>query len=322
MQAGESDSTEALPGILLVSEHLRARIVDNTTRINAVDYDTLPGYNGIASLVSTDRDRTIFAPAGLDYECGSTVPRMGKLAGLWNAPRVARMAIEQVDDRTVRLSQNGSEAAGLNVEISFHIGDRYIDQTITTWPDSDIQSSSTFWASYMLFVQNTSLYLHGRVKDGPQTQWLEMTSAGHNNNGGGTYFRGCDPAGKKWYEFITDNPVRRQSVFETAESRTATVEAGFKLGTLESFDDFFFGFVDDHVALWIFRKPANGNFSPWISASGAQALRRPAADFAINSGPQKAGERRTFYVRLVYKPYAGIEDLLQEVERFQSPVRR
>ncbi len=317
-QVYDDSTKDDLPGVLLVSEHLRVRIVDNTTRINAVDYSPLPGYNGIASLVSTGQERNIFAPAGLDYECSSTVPRMGKRSDLWNAPRVAPITITLVDSRTVRLAQKGSEAAGLNADITFRLGDRSIDQTITTWPDSDIQSSNTFWASYLLFVQNTSLYLRGELNDDAQPRWLEMTSAGHNSNGNGTYFRPCDPAGKTWDEFLTDNPVRRQAIIESPESRAATERAGFRLGTLKSFDNFFFGFVDDHVALWIFRQPANGYFSPWVSASGAQALRRPAADFALNSGPQKAGEKRTFSIRFVYKPYAGLDDLLKEVERFQS----
>jgi len=48
-------------------------------------------------------------------------------------------------------------------------------------------------------------------------------------------------------------------------------------------------------------------------------VRRPAWDFGIWSGPQEAGERRTHYVRLVYKPFAGIDDVLEEVQRFQAP---
>ena len=307
-----------MPGVLLVNEHLRVRIVDNAPRINSVDYAPLPGYNGIASLVATGQGRDIFAPAGLDYECSSTTPRMGKRADLWNAPRVAPIILNSIDGHTVRLAQAGSEAAGLNAEITYHLEDDHIDQTITTWPDSDIQSSSTFWASYMLFVQNTSLYLRGKTCDMAHTSWLEMTSAGHNGSGSGTYFRPCDPEGKQWYEFLTDNPVRRQAIVESPDSRALTERAGFRPGTLTSFDNFFFGFVDDYVALWIFRKPTEGQFSPWISASGNQALRRPAADFSIQSGPQRAGERRTFAVRFVYKPFAGLDDLLKEVDRFQT----
>jgi len=309
---------QEIPGVVLVNDRMRVRVVDNAVRINAVDYSLLPGYNGLASLVYTGQERNIFAPAGLDYESCSTVPRMGKRASVWNAPRMAPLRITQVDARTARLSQRGSDAAGLNVEVTFHLGDSCIDQSITTWPDSDIQSSSTFWASYLLFVQNTSLYLRGRLHHDGETRWLEMTSAGHSGSGSGTYFRPCSPAGKAWYEFLTDNPVTRQAVFETPESRSATELAGFEPGTLESFDNFFFGFVDNYVALWIFRQPPNGRFTPWVSASGAQALRRPAADFTIESGPQRAGERRRFYVRFVYRPYEGLDDVLREVAQFQS----
>ncbi len=59
-------------------------------------------------------------------------------------------------------------------------------------------------------------------------------------------------------------------------------------------------------------------FRPWISGSGAEVVRRPAWDYAIDSGPQKTGERRRFLVRLVYKPFAGLDDVLREVERFDA----
>ena len=312
-------SESRLVDVILTNGHLRARFVDNSIRINAVGDDSLPGYSGLASLVYIEQGRNLFAPAGLNYESCSTVPRMGQRAELWNAPRVAPMVLEQLDAHTVRLTQRGAEAAGLNVEIVYHIGEAQVDQTITTWPDKDIESSNMFWASYMLFVQNTSLYLHAALKDEPKTRWLEMTSAGHKGSGSGTYFRPFDPVAKAWHEFLTDNPVLRQAIFETPASRAATEQAEFKLDQLASFDNFFFGFVDDYVALWVFRQPENGRFNPWISASGAQAIRRPAWDFAISSGPQKAGERRSFAIRFVYKPFAGVEDVLKEVERFQTP---
>ncbi|MBI2516308.1 MAG: hypothetical protein HYV95_05275 [Opitutae bacterium] len=307
-----------LPGIVLTHGQLRARFTDNSPRLNSAGDEVLPGYSSVAALIEAGQRRNVFAPAGLNYEMCSTVPRLGKLADKWNAPRVAPLVMTQVDEHTVRYTQDGAETSGLNVELIYRLGPDHIDLTFTTWPIADIESSHTFWASYMLFVQNTSLYLRASLQGDPQTRWWELTSAGHNGEGDGTYFRPVDPAGKRWDEFLVDNPVLRQAVFETPASRAATLAAGFKAGRLVSFDNFYFGFVDDHVFLTIFRKPTDGYFAPRLSASGAQALRRPAWDFAIESGPQRAGERRTFEVRFVYKPYAGLDDLLQEVARFQS----
>jgi len=308
-----------LVGIVLSNGHLRARIVDNTDRFCPLGDSAMPGYNGLAALIDSGQGRNIVTPAGLNYESCRTVPKLGRRQDLWNAPRVAPMILEKLGDHTVRLSQKGADAAGLNVEIAFSLGETYIDQTIMEWPDVDIESSYSFWASYMNLVQNTSLYLHGALKDDRNAQWFEMTSAGHNGSGTGTFFRPCDPAGKTWDQFLIDNPVRRQAIIENPASLAATERAGFKMGQMVTFDNFFFGFVDDHVALWIFRKPMNGRFNSWISASGSEAVRRPAWDFGIESGPQKAGERRTYYVRLVYKPFAGVDDVLREVEQFQNP---
>ncbi len=317
-RADPSSSGPELPGVLLTSGHLRVRFVDNSPRLNVAGDGLLPGYSGVASLVYAGQERNIFGPGGLNYEMGSTTHKQGQRSDLWNAPRMAPMALEKIDARTVRLTQKGAEAAGLNVEIVYRLGESYIDQTITTWPDTDIESSRTFWASYMLFLQNTSLYLRASLKDDPQMRWREMTSAGHNGSGRGTYFRCCEPAGKTSHELLIDDPVSRQEVFETATSRAATEAAGFRPGEITVFDNFYFGFVDDFVALSIFQPPAHGHFMPWLSASGAQALRRPAWDFSIESGPQRAGERRTYRLRFVYKPYAGLDDLLQEVERFRG----
>ncbi len=315
-----SSAEGPLLGFTLANDLLRVRVVGNSERFFPLSDTVQPGLNGLAALIHAGQGRNIFTPAGLNYECCHTVPKMGQQADLWNAPRVAPMAIEQVDPRTVRLTQKGADASGLNTEIVFHLGENYVDQTITFWPDVDIESSDSFWASYLNLVQNPSLYLRGALRGEPEAKWLEMTSAGHNRGGNADlFFRPCDPTGKAWHQFLTDNPVRRQAVYETPASRAATEGAGFKLGEVASFDNFFFGFVDDYVALWIFRTPENGRFYPWISASGGETVRRPAWDFGIASGPQKAGERRSFFVRLVYKPFAGVDDVLKEVERFQAP---
>jgi hypothetical protein len=313
---GASPPNHELPGVLVTSSHLRARFVDNALRLNVAGDDMLPGYSGVASLAYTGQERNLFGPGGLNYEMGSTVPKQGRLADLWNAPRLAPIKLEKLDARTVCLTQKGADAAGLNIEIVYRLAETHIDQNIATWPDADIESSRTFWASYMLFIRNTSLYLRAALKDDPAMRWREMTSAGHNGSGRGTYFRSCELAGKAWHELLTDDPVSRQAVFETPASRAATEAAGFRLGEITAFDNFYFGFVDDFVALCIFRPPATGRFMPWLSASGAQALRRPAWDFSIEAGPQRAGERRTYQLRFIYKPYAGMDDVLQEAGRF------
>ena len=311
------DAADArLMGVVLKHGHLRARVVDNSIRLCPLVDEPMPGYNGLASLIYDEQNRNIFTPAGFNLETEHTKPKAGQHADAWNAPRLAPIRVEQLDDRTARLTQSGAEASGLNVEIVFQLGDDCVDQTITTWPDSDVAESSTFWASYMNLVQNTSLFLRGMPKDETETHWLEVTSAGHF--GKGPYYRSFEPAGKNWTEYLADNPVLRQSIKETPASRAATGAAGFRDVNLGSFDNFFVGFVDDYVALWIFRPTPAARFHPWISASGAEAVRRPAWDFGIDSGPQKAGERRTYHVRLVYRPWRGLDDVMQEVTRFQN----
>jgi hypothetical protein len=71
--------------------------------------------------------------------------------------------------------------------------------------------------------------------------------------------------------------------------------------------------VDEYVLIMIFKEPV---FSMWMSASGSMAIRCPAWDYEFNSGSQKANENRSYHVRAVYKKYEGIEDVLEEVNRF------
>jgi hypothetical protein len=309
---------ERLSGVILRRGPLRIRVTDNSPRHCALEDSIQSGYNGLASLTHEGQRRNVFEPAGLNYECSSTQPEYGAQKGVWNAPRVAPIALDQLDDRTARLTQSASDAAGLNAEIVFRLSETHVDQTITVWPDRAVESSSTFWASYMNLVQNTSLFVRGTLEGSGETCWLEMTSAGHRGGEKDVFFRPVDPTSREWHEFLIDNPVRRQAIFQTPETVAATEAAGFAAGRLASFDRFMFGFVDDCVLLWIFREPEGGAVHTWISASGAGAVRRPAWDFGLTTGPLSAGQKCTFSVRLVYKPYAGIEDVLAEAARFQA----
>jgi hypothetical protein len=300
------------PGILMENKLLRVRIVDNSERYNSIFDNFVEGLNGVAVLMHADQRKNIFSTVGMNLEGTHTSPAFGRQKDAWNAPRVAPMQMKQIDSMTVRLTQSAREAAGLNFEIDYHLDGNYIDQTITFWPDIDIEQSDAFFASYMNQVQNTSLYLRRPQKSERPGEWLEVVSAGHGGQGG-VFSRPVDPVGKEWHEFLTDNPLLRQSRQQSPETRQATLDAGFSPYTEMAPDHFWVGFVDDYVLLMIFKEPA---FGMWISASGSLTTRNPAWDYQFFSGPQKANERRTYHVRAVYKKYQGIHDVLDEVERF------
>ena len=301
-------------GIELSDGALTARVTDNSERFISQSDRAMSGYNGLASLRDSRQGKNIFVHAGLNYECGSAEPKMGRHRDAWNAPRLAPMALERLEGNRVRLSQNGDDAAGLGVMSEYVLRQPYVDLTVTFWPDVDIDSSTTFWASYMNQVQNTSLFLRGVVRDGDRPTWLEYTSAGH----GKTFVRAFDPTGMQWHEYLRDNPVLRQRMEDRPEGVAAAEEAGFAEAEIASFDLFQFGFIDDYLFLLIFRQGSGVRIYPWISAVGGGAIRSPAWDFGVKSGAQKAGERRTFDARLVFKPFQGIEDVLHEVTGFQQ----
>jgi len=309
-----SEQRICMPGVVLRKGPLRARIVDNVERLMPLGDSWAGGMNGIASLIHEGQNKNIFARAGMNLEECRTDPPSGAAVGLVHPPRQAPMTLERIDATSARLTQSAAEGAGLNFDIVFALGDCCVDQTVTVWPDQDIRSSSHFYASYMNQVQNTSVFYHGVLEGDSEAGWLEATSPGHGGDGA-VFFRPIDPQGKEWHEFLRDNPVRRQKRFRDEESIRAAQAMGFRPGRLKRFDGFFFGFVDDYVVLFIFREDA---FTTWMSSSGGQAVRSPAWDYEIHSGPQGAGEKRSYHIRLVYKPFAGIEDVLAEVSRFRA----
>lgn len=304
---------EKLSGYILENDNLRIRVVDNQERYIHIIDNYMPGMNGLAALIHKKQNKNIYAFGGLNLECTNTWPPAGKLHELWNAPRVAPMQIKLLADSSVMLSQAAADASGLNFEILFRLGDYYVDQEITFWPDNDIDSSSSFWASYMNQVQNTSIFLRPPADDLQEKEWFEVSSAGHySSNGTGVFARPFDPYGRTWADHLRDNPLSRQQINESPESRNATLTAGFKEYN-RGMDHFYYGLVDDYLYLMIFKEP---DFYFWISASGATTLRSPAWDYGIRSGRQLAGEKRMCHVRLVYKPFTDIEDILSEVKMF------
>jgi len=303
---------------------LTMRVTNNGYRyISQVDAD-LPGYNGLASLQRHGQFKNIFVHAGLNYECGAVVPKTGAKANRWNAPRVAPMTIEHLGEYSVKLTQKGADAAGINMETIYTLGETHVDMSCTMSPDRDVTAMKTFWASYINQVQNTSLYLRAKLEGLDQVQWLEAASPYH---GGGIGYRAIDPKGKRWHEFSTDNPVLRQvdnrAADDAAKAAAAKAQegAGFRMIQLvpESFENFWFGLIDDHILLLIMRPSDDVKFGMWLSPTAGGAVRSPAWDFSADSrGPVEAGKAIRFEARMVYKPYAGIEDVMKEVKAFQK----
>jgi len=309
-------SHSGLSGIVIEKHPLTVRFVDNSERYFHISDSYAPGMNGIASLIHADQCKNIFSTVGMNLEGTHTIPPAGKLKDVGLAPRVGAIQMEQIDSVTVKYTQVGADVAGLNMEIVFKVGDSYIDQTITTWPDHDIEFSSSFFASYMNQVQNTSIFLRTPGENATDKQWLEIASAGHGADDGiGVFGRPYDPYGMRWQDHLKDNPLLRQGIYETPKTKQATFDAGFSKYSSKKMDYFYYGLVDDYLYLMIFRE---ADFIFWISASGSKTRRSPAWDYEFKTGPQLANERRDFHVRLVYKPFVSIEDILEEVDRFQN----
>jgi hypothetical protein len=293
---------------------LTARFTDNSPRLIHISDNVLPGYNGVAVLMDRRQNKNIFTSAGLNYEICNLVPPSGAQQDKWNAPRVAPMTIETTGPLSVRLAQKAADASGLNVLIDFTLSENCVDQAFTAWPDSDIQSSDLLFASYMNQVQNTSLYMRGVVEGESSPRWLEVSKVAHRSKT--LVWRPFDPAGKRWDQHRSDDPVLRQAIeHETPAVVAAAEAAGFRPTPFRWVDRFYYGLVDDFVFLMMFRED---EFGLAYSPTGCNAVRGPAWDYTIHGGPQRRDERRVYHARLVYQPFTTLEDILAEVRRFQG----
>jgi hypothetical protein len=300
-----------LPGVKLTNEALRVRVVDNAPRYAHVTDTIGEGMNGLALLFNRRQHKNVFSTHGLHYTASTVRPAVGS----GRAPQLAPMQLERTASGTAVLSQKGSEAAGLNVRIEFALGAQHVDQTVSVSSDAAIEGFDTFWSSTMNQVQCTSLFLEGVVQGGGTPRWLEVASAGMGPEGR-IYYRDFDPHGKTWAEHLVDNPVLRQKAGADAASIAATRAAGFFTNEPNKcpFTGFYYGLVDEYCFLMIFREP---EFYFWTGCSGA-TVRNPSWDYGIAGGALQAGEVRSFHLRLVYKPFAGIEDILSEVRSFRG----
>jgi len=307
---------DSLPGITISNENLRIRAVDNAPRYNHHVDAVRGGMSGLAALIDRKHHKNIFSLHGLHCEGARSRPANGKSAVSKEcAPSAAPMTLNQTGPDTIHLLQSGSEASGLNMDIEFKLGARHVDQTVTLWSDCDIDSFDTFWSSQMNQVQCTSLFMQGLLQRARGPQWVEVTSAGYCADNR-VYYRPFDPTEMTWADHVIDNPVRRQKPKADEESVAATLKAGFVVNEPNKcpFAGFYYGIIDDYCYLMIFREPA---FYFWTCVAGA-AQRNPCWDYGIAGGAMKSGERRAYHLRLVFKPYAGVEDILQEVQAFRG----
>jgi hypothetical protein len=304
-------------GIVLDNGRLRARVVDNAPRLVHFRDSVDPGLHGLGCLLHRDQNKNVFSACGLNYQVSNPRPAGGKGIA---SPRQAPILAERTGELSARLTHRGAEGNGLDTTLDYELRGEAVDQTITFAPSYDIEGFDAFFASYMSQPQDTSIYLRGRLQGDAALRWYEVASAGHVGPHGGDriYYRTFDPTGKDWHQHRSDQPLRRQKRIADEESVAATLAAGFRMNEPNKcpFGGFYYAFIDDYVFLMIFREP---EFYFWLSCSGGGTTRNPAWDYGIRCGAMRAGEKRSFHARLVFKRFAGVEDVLREVAEFRGP---
>jgi hypothetical protein len=296
------------PGIKLQNEFLKIRVVDNSTRYVQIIDTCTHGLNGIASLIDKKQHKNIFTVYGMNLENVRVYPEPVNF-NTWTENE--NFVLSRANDSSVIMSLRREDGL-INFDVQFTLSGHYIDQTFTVWPGKDLDSLSFFMASKMNQPQNTSLFMRKPASVDPAQPWIEVTSAGHGGQSE-IFERPFNPIGMDWFDYLRDNPVRRQAIVQSPESLKSTKEAGFKHYKEKKMDHFYYGFIDNYVYLQIFKEP---EFIMWMSASGGIILRMPAWDYEVKTGIQKKGEKKSFHTRLVYKPFVSFDDIMLEVDKF------
>jgi hypothetical protein len=312
-------ATADADGVVLECGPLRARVVDHRPRFIHRNDEAVPGLHGLASLLHRDHGKNLYSACGLNYQVSKPVPVRGALAEKGGGPRAAPMRLERTGERSARLFQRGEDCTGLDTTLDYELRETGVDQTITFRPTHDLSGFDAFFASYMNQPQYTALFLRGQLQGDAGFSWYEVDSAGHGGPHGGDriYYRPFDPVGRSWTQHMRDQPLLRQKIWADESTVAATLAAGFRMNDPNKcrFEGFYYALFDQYVYLHIFREP---EFYFWLSCSGGGATRNPAWDYGIRGGSLRAGEERKFHVRLVVKPFAGVDDVLREVEAFRG----
>lgn len=265
--------------------------------------DHQAGYNGVFSLVSPDQPETAYVPlyAGVNLEhFFDRRPRSSDTAVFFE-PRYAPMAFRRLSDTAAELHQPPTLTYQVESWTTFELAaPYYIDIRFRCIPRAPVFEGGflgVFWASYMNAPLNKSIYFLGPGGTIQNPQWLQFCTQYHNHCS--TVLHEAD-AGPK--EFGDLPPVLWNQISPLRYSQP-----------------FYYGQIRNMVLIYVFEPNPYLRFAHSPSGGGPTSDgtdTHPAWDFQLVIPNYEVGKEYGFRMRLVYKPWAGRADVLEEVERF------
>jgi hypothetical protein len=270
--------------------------VDN----NSFGEEHRAGYNGIAELRHKSQDSSVFVPfyAGFNLE---HIFGGDSLAELFE-PRKHPMELYKISDHEVILYQSPTPLSGVESQTVFKLGSsHYIDVVFRCiFHDRKFFQhgyAGLFWASYIHGPSDKKIYFRGSVKGSAFINWIAAYSSEHG---------------------LKSTHVGRN------EKNDIYFAPNFNARLASHFSDysydqpFFYGRFHHMVLAYMFQPEDGIRFSQ--SPTGGGEL-NPAWDFQFIVPDFEVGREYSFKGRIMYKEFAGENDVLDEFETWYQAVR-
>jgi len=283
------DNLEAQKVIRLSNGVINAVFIDNT----AFGEEHRAGYNGIAELTHISQDSSIFVP----YYAGFNLEHIfggDSLAELFE-PRKHPMELFKISDHKVMLYQPPTALSGVESQTVFKLTDSHYMDVVFRFIIHDGRFfkhgyAGLFWASYIHEPGNKKIYFRGHEEGSESTGWISAYSTKH---------------GKK----STHVGTREKDPIYFAPNFNATLASHFSDYRYEQ--PFYYGRFHNMVLVYMFRPEKGIRFSQ--SPTGGGEL-NPAWDFQFIVPNFEVGQEYSFQARILYKEFAGENDVLDEFE--------
>ena len=283
------DNLEPQKVIRLSNSVINVVFVDNT----AFGEEHRAGYNGIAELRHKSQDSSVFVPfyAGYNLE---HIFGGDSLAELFE-PRKHPMELFEISDHEVLLYQSPTPLSGVESQTVFKLTDSHFMDVVFRFIIHDGRFfkhgyAGLFWASYIHEPGDKKIYFRGSEEGTESTGWISAYSTKHGTKSTHVGKKGKDP-------------------IYFAPNFNATLASHFSDYRYEQ--PFYYGRFHNMVLAYMFRPEKGIRFSQ--SPTGGGEL-NPAWDFQFIVPDFEVGQEYSFQARILYKEFAGENDVLDEFE--------
>ncbi|MBW7995074.1 MAG: hypothetical protein FVQ81_00595 [Candidatus Glassbacteria bacterium] len=264
-------------------------------------------YNGVAYLSHKAQPGNHFwrRVAGMNFEHIWDGEKWWEPAEVLFEPRSSEVVLHQLNETSVQLHMPPSNLHWLESWTTYTVAaPHYIDMDFFCIPRRDTFDRGyigLFWASYINTTDEDekTIYYIGSHKDSRKRQWVSWKTAAHSTNGTVRY--------QEDIRDISFNPEHRRMLYTTfADSAYAY--------------PFYYGRRGEMVHIIMFESAPGAIRFSHSPTSGAPVRpgTNPAWDWQYIIHDYEVGHSYGYTARLVYKPWVGRQDVIDEYESWSG----